>query len=67
MPRVVSRGSFDSGGGAKSRGSVTPVMIWSLRVSRGSTTSSRSLVLGHVSSPPMIAECLGRSMSAPGP
>jgi hypothetical protein len=36
-------------------------------VSRGSIISSRSLVLGHVSSPPTMAECLGRSMRAPGP
>ena len=33
----------------------------------GSTISSRLPGFGHVSSPPTIAECLGRSMRAPGP
>ena len=38
-----------------------------LRVRRGSTISSSSSTFGHVSSPPTIPECLGKSMSAPGP
>ena len=63
----VPRGSLESGGGAKRRGAATSVIIWSFRASRGSRISSRSLVLGHVSSPPTIAECFGRSISAPGP
>ena len=67
MPSGVSRGSFASGGGANSFGASTPVMIWSLRASRGSTTSSRSLVFGHVSRPPTMAEWLGKSINAPGP
>ena len=66
-PRGVSRGSFESGGGAKSRGAATPVMSWSLRVSRGSTISSRSLVFGQVSRPPTIAECLRQVDQRAGP
>ena len=48
-------------------GPATPVMSPSFRASRGSAISSRSPGLGHVSRPPTIAECRGRSISAPGP
>ena len=42
-------------------------MIWSLRASRGSTISSRSLVFGQVSRPPTIAECLRQVDQRAGP
>ena len=65
MPLRAAQGSLGLGGGAQSRGAGTPVMRRSLCASLVSTTSSSPF--DQVSRPPMIAECLGRSMSAPGP
>ncbi len=48
-------------------GEATPVMTLSFPASRGSMISSRSLVLGQVSSPATMAESRGRSISEPGP
>lgn len=56
MPRVASRGSFESGGGAKSRGAGTRVISSSLCVRRGSVISARSAGCGQLSRPPTIAE-----------
>ena len=67
-PASARAGSFESGGGAKSlrRRDARHDLRACARAAARRSPRGRS-IFGQVSRPPTIAECLGRSISAPGP